>query len=195
MSRKAFRLCFFIKRFGFGNIPLGQRNSFSLKNETVVRDFLILQVFSPIYSMSLLCGRIQEWCAHHPRLVTDVKMWQKCNGNYHWYKLWPHVCQRWGVSRSTTILQLSIYSSMVINGRGWLRRILADSGETLGRNMLTTLASADLDFVVCVSNEADRMSKEMGGVLAGCTTITIPWPELLNVSACVYVLSRLPNPL
>lgn len=54
--------------------------------------------------------------------------------------------------------------------------VLADSGETQGRNMLTALASADLDFVVCVcvSSEADRMSKEMGGVLDGCTTIIIP---------------------
>lgn len=34
---------------------------------------------------------------------------------------------------------------------------LADSGETRGRNMLTALAFADLDFVVCVSNGADRM--------------------------------------
>lgn len=52
--------------------------------------------------------------------------------------------------------------------------VLTDSGETQGRNLLTTLASSDLDFVVCVSNEADRMSKEMGGVLDGCTTIIIP---------------------
>lgn len=47
--------------------------------------------------------------------------------------------------------------------------MLADSGETQGRNMLTGLASDDLEFVVCVcvvcvSYEPDRMSKEMGGV-------------------------------
>lgn len=63
--------------------------------------------------------------------------------------------------------------------------VLADSGGSECRNMLTALASADLVFVVCVSNEVDRMLKEMGGVLDDCTTIIIPSPKLLNVS--VYV--------
>lgn len=51
-------------------------------------------------------------------------MWQKFNRSCPSHKHWPHMPRRWGISRSAMLLQLSIYSSMVINGHGWLCPIL-----------------------------------------------------------------------